>query len=237
MLNLFYNEEGLRKGALSFEKADFSRFFKADPALISIVPYFSADRLEVESFIKNIYAESYGAKIEIHYPVLMSVRDKTGTILAAVGFRPATVDPLFLEQYLEIPIEQTLSTPRGQIVEIGNLASAGGGASLFLFMALSAYLDHRGYTKGVITATRTIRKRLVNLGLNIETIGEADPERLGEEKEKWGSYYDTEPHVFVGDVHESYHILKKYFGAEYKESRPRLYPRLHYKTGEIKNAL
>ena len=57
----------------------------------------------------------------------MSVRDAGGTILAAVGFRYAKEEPLFLENYTGAPIEQVLRTPRERIAEIGNLASAGGG--------------------------------------------------------------------------------------------------------------
>jgi hypothetical protein len=102
----------------------------------------------VEAFIRAVYVRSYKADIAVSYPILMSVRDAGGTILAAVGFRYAKEEPLFLENYTGAPIEQVLRTPRERIAEIGNLASAGGGASIFLFAALASYLNFKGIDYG-----------------------------------------------------------------------------------------
>ncbi len=38
--------------------------------------------------------------------MLMSVHDAEDNILGALGFRYARDEPLFLEQYLEVPVEQ-----------------------------------------------------------------------------------------------------------------------------------
>lgn len=202
---------------------------KARPSVISIVPAFSKYRNAVEEFIKNIYAQAYDARIDVHYPVLMSVRDENGRILAATGFRPAMTDALFLEQYLNAPVEDVLKTPREQIVEIGNLASDGGGASLYLFAALAAYLDYRGFTQAVVTSTDFLERRFREMGLRPKRHAKADPALLLADGEDWGRYYGTQPHVVSGSVAHGYKRLQRQLGAEYTDCRPRLFPRLHYK--------
>ncbi len=226
---LDYCENGLLTGQLSLHGGAWMKHMAARPRTISIMPAFSEERRAVEDFIIGIYKNSYGATIGVHYPVLMSIRDEKGTILAALGFRYADRAPLFLEQYLSQPVEKVLATGRGDIVEIGNLASAGGGASLFLFAALSAYLHHRGMKYAVITGTGFIEKRLRSLGLRPRRLAAADPSRLLEKNENWGTYYDTQPHVLAGSVAHGYARLQNAMGAEYCGRTGRLFSRLHYK--------
>lgn len=229
MLNLSYNENGLQTGQLSFKKDGLLGSLRAKPSLVSIVPFSSKDRTAVEHFITRIYADAYDAKIHVHYPILMSVRDEDGQILAATGFRPAVDAPLFLEQYLKAPIQNILKTPRTQIVEIGNLASDGGGASLYLFAALAAYLNFKGFSQAVVTSTDFLERRFHQMGLRPNRHAKADPALLLSAGEDWGCYYDTQPHVISGSVAQGYRRLQRQLGAEYKDCRPRLFPRLHYK--------
>lgn len=228
MLNLRYRENGMETGRISFHKDSLLSRFKAKPSTVSIVPAFAKDRRDVENFIKTIYADAFDARIHIHYPILMSVRDECGKILAATGFRLAKDCPLFLEQYLDAPIEATLNVPRNQIVEIGNLASQGGGASLFLFAALAAYLHHNGYTQAVVTSTSFLERRFNQMGLRPRRHAKADPSLLISDDEDWGRYYDTVPNVISGAVSRGYQRLQKQLGLEYQDCRPRLFPRLHF---------
>lgn len=229
MLNLAYSENGLPTGQLSFRKDKMLSALRAKPSTVSIVPAFSKNRGAVEHFITDIYAKAYGAHIHVRYPVLMSVRDEAGQILAATGFRHAVDEPLFLEQYLDDPVEQVLQCPRAQIVEIGNLASDGGGASLYLFAALAVYLNYKGFTQAVVTSTDFLQLRFHQMGLQPKFHTKADPALLLSDGENWGTYYDTQPHVISGSVVEGYKRLQKQLGAEYTDYRPRLFPRLHYK--------
>lgn len=232
MLNLQYSENGLHTGQLSFSNTYFFGKLAARASVISILPAFAKDRETVERFITDIYAKSYGAKINIHYPVLMSVSDEEGKLLAATGFRSASDEPLFLEQYLDASVENVLSVPRSQIVEIGNLASDGGGASLYLFAALAAYLNYKGFSQAVVTSTDFLERRFKQMGLTPKRHAKANPALLLSAGEDWGSYYDTQPHVISGSVEHGYKRLQSQLGAEYHELRPRLFPRLHYKSGE-----
>lgn len=229
MLNLDYHENGLHTAQLTLGNTHLFSRFAAKPAIISIVPAFAKDRQAVEHFITDIYARSYGARIGVHYPILMSVRDQAGTILAALGFRYAAQEELFLEQYLSAPIDDILQTTRGEITEIGNLASAGGGASLFLFAALSAYLHSHGQHYAVATGTHFLEKRLRTLDLNPQQLAPANPALLLHHDEYWGSYYDTDPHVLAGDIGRGYKRLQRVLGANFTDKRPRLVPRLHYR--------
>lgn len=229
MFNLDYQEDGHSTGTLSLTEGAWMGKLDARPTVILITPSFAKDGKAVEDFITNTYADAYGAKIGVHYPVLMSVRDENGNILAALGFRYATNGPLFLEQYLSHAIEEILDTPRSAIAEIGNLASSGGGASVFLFAALSAYLDGKGQSHAVITGTNFIEKRLRALGLKPTRLAAANPDLLLRKDENWGTYYNTNPHVLAGQVGPGYLRLQKVLGATYTRNKSRLLPRLHYR--------
>lgn len=226
---LDYQENGSFTAQLRFNRKKRLNFLTIRPKVISILPAFAKEREAVEHFIMDVYAASYGARIDIHYPTLMSIQDEAGTILAAAGFRYAAEETLFLEQYLTAPVEQILNTPRNRIVEIGNMASGGGGASSFLFAALSAYLNHRSFTDAVITGTDFIEKRLRSLGLRPRRLAAADPALLRDNGENWGRYYDTNPHVLAGSIGKGYQKLQRTLGAEYTENALRLIPRLHHR--------
>ena len=69
---------------------------------------------------------------------------------AVLGFRYADQAPLFLEHYLERPVEQLLAArlkrpvDRSRLVEVGNLAVTTAGGGRWLITALTAYLSATG---------------------------------------------------------------------------------------------
>lgn len=85
-------------------------------------------RAEVERCIRQTYAQRYGALVPAFAPVLLALREG-GQVLAAAGYRRAADRPLFLESYLEAPVEQLIAAQAGcpvartQIVEVGHLAA------------------------------------------------------------------------------------------------------------------
>ena len=87
------------------------------------------DRAEVEAFIRAVYRERYGADVNQFAPVLVSLADEHGDVIAAAGYRAGDRGPLFLEQYLAAPIETYLvqepsALPeRSRLVEVGHLAA------------------------------------------------------------------------------------------------------------------
>jgi hypothetical protein len=126
-----------------------------------------------------------------------------------------------------------LNSPRSRIVEIGNLASLGGGTSMFLFAALASYLNARGVDYGVVTGTKTLEKRLHSIGLQPERLCRADPCLLHGQSEDWGSYYESEPFVMAGRIDLGYQSLQRVLGAHFVDGRPRLLPRLHFRLEPV----
>jgi hypothetical protein len=91
--------------------------------------------------------------------------DQVASSAARLGMRPAASAPeLFLEQYLDRPVEQEIAArancPVGRdgIVEICNLAADQRGASRHLFVLLTAVLAAASYRWIVFTATPQVEK-------------------------------------------------------------------------------
>lgn len=218
MYDVNYYDNGNYVGHLHLQKSAYLSRINVIPSDIIISSNTSLENCPVSHYIRTIYAEYYGANINVHYPVLLSLQNPQGDILAALGLRPASNNELFLEQYLEGKIESYIPTKRHQIVEIGNLASNSQGASLLLFTALSAYLSERNYTHAVITGTNSLEKKLDRMGLALQRIASADPRLLSYKNEHWGSYYETNPQVLVGSIAKGYTRLKQILNAEYYSS-------------------
>lgn len=232
-MKLSYQENNINTANLYLSAARVARISPLTPSVVSITNLFTPERQRVEMFIKNIYKHSYKADIRVDYPVLMSVRNDENDILATVGFRYAEHEPLFLEQYTKEPIENCLKTNRNKIVEIGNLASAGQGASIFLFAALASYLNYQDIKFASITGTDFLHSYFKRIGLNPQKICDADISSINQSNQSWGTYYDTQPRVLAGSVPHAIKKLQRALGAEFELNMPPLYSRLHHK-GEKK---
>jgi len=95
-------------------------------------------RAELKDYIARRYARRHQAAIEHFLPNLLALKNGQ-RIHAALGLSSARNQTLFLESYLDKPIEQAISqqlcTPvdRTKVVEIGNLAASQRAASTLLF--------------------------------------------------------------------------------------------------------
>jgi len=132
--------------------------------------------------------------------------ERNEEIIAATGWRPASSETLFLERYLDMPIEQAMAeladqpVQRERIAEVGNLAGEKPGSSLQVVVELSAHLNRLGYEWVVFTATSELIRIFTRLGLPLLALAPADPARLGDEAAGWGSYYDNNPIVVAGRI-------------------------------------
>lgn len=162
-------------------------------------------RPEAESFIRKVFAEHYGAEVTNFAPNLMLL-EHDRQIVAAAGWRSAATDTLFLESYLDMPIEAAMAkladqpVQRDRIVEVGNLAAERNGSSLHVILNLAEHLDRQGYEWVVFTATSELIGIFSRLGLPLLALAPADPRRLGEAAKCWGSYYDTQPVIVAGRI-------------------------------------
>jgi len=233
MLMLQYHENNLDTAKLFLRDRRGSEVRTQDQYIINITGFFDLERQSVENFIKATYEKNYAANIQVDYPFLMSVRNKKGEVLAALGFRYAGNTSLFLEHYTDRPIESILCCPRDEIVEIGNLASAGQGALNLLFAALASYLKNRNICYAAITGTDALHRHFKKMGFAPSKICDADLSAVLEEGQQWGSYYATQPRVLVGSLETAVKRFKSLLGADFIDCRPRLFPRFHYKKSEV----
>jgi hypothetical protein len=177
----------------------------------------SVEKAEVDEYVKQRFAKVYGATVNTFEPYILSTSNDKG-ISATIGFQPAaTKKPLFLENYLTSTVEEALSIAlkqnikRQQIVEVGNLSSSDkGGASRILFILSVAILHRAGFKWVTFTATNQVQRLLGKLDLTTVSICEADPAKLAERGESWGSYYADKPQVVVGNLSDAIEQLKRH---------------------------
>lgn len=162
------------------------------------------ERAELERFIRQVFHRAYGASIRQFMPQLMSLRDAGGRLLAVCGLRNAASGRLFLETYLDAPVENVISERtrdevlRGDIVEIGNLAVAEPGIAPHLLASVSGYLHGTDTRWAVFTAIPVLRNSLARLNMPLEVLADASLQRIvPAERPEWGSYYDKNPQVMA----------------------------------------
>jgi len=164
----------------------------------------AAERAELEQFIRIVFRRAYGATIRHFMPQLMSLRDSGGKLLAVCGLRNAGSEALFLETYLDAPVESLIAQHAAQevvredIVEVGNLAVAEPGIAPHLLASVSHYLHGTGTQWAVFTAIPVLRNSLARLNMQLEVLADASLERIvPKERPEWGSYYDKNPQVMA----------------------------------------
>jgi hypothetical protein len=136
-------------------------------------------------------------------PTLLALEGRRGRACGVVGFRNAAAEPLFLERYLDRPVELAVAEHVGQpvmrstIVEVGNLASLSCRAACQLVAALPRVLLADGNQWIVFTATSAVRGMLARFRAPVIELASATRDRL-EDGEEWGRYYDNDPRVVAG---------------------------------------
>lgn len=179
-----------------------------------LIEHVGSDRAAVETFISQCFSDNFGCRIEGFMPRLFSVRNRDGEMYGAFGLRSANHN-LFLEQYLDMPIEKTIATRIGKrverrtIIEVGHFSGAFPGAVRAMIGLLTERLHREGFEWVVFTGTTNLRNAFFRLGLSPVDVQAATLERLpAEERAAWGSYYDHAPHVLVGNIQEGYQAMQ-----------------------------
>ena len=198
-------DDGSVVGRLRFS-ADWIRGFAAEPlSTVSVYRQESPGRRRIENYLERAYGRVFDGRIGQHFPNLVGLQNRRGEVTAALGFRLAGQDKPYLERYLDEPVEtavgRALGEPvdRDRIVEVGNLAAHGQGASLVLFLAAANHLQQLGCSHAVATATRQLRRSFARVGFSTSLLGRADAARAGESAH-WGTYYHRDPEVVAGSI-------------------------------------
>jgi hypothetical protein len=169
----------------------------------------SHERAELEAFVGDAFARKHDATVTSFMPTLLSFRDHAGMLRGAVGLRSAGDEALYLENYLDRPIESAIEFATGHrvhrqnVVEVGNLASANCRAAVKMVALLPAHLLARDFRWIVFTATSVVREILLGFGAPLVELARAESARVARTPDRWGRYYETDPRVFAGFLPDS----------------------------------
>lgn len=191
------------------------------PDLSAALEVDFADRYEpargvLEQFVRASFEAAWGARLEQLMPRLMSVRTPRDGLIAVCGLRDPRYNSLYLEHYLDLPVESALERAAGEpvsrnaLMEVGNLAVARPGHARFLIAALTGHLHETGRQWAVFTAVPALRNAFARLGIDLVTLC---PARIGRlpprERAQWGRYYDSKPLVMAASVAHSRSALRR----------------------------
>lgn len=169
----------------------------------------SPGRQELEAFVARAFSATHDAHIESFMPELVSFSDSQGRIKAVAGLREAVRERLFLEQYLELPVESAIASvtgtapARAEIVEVGSLAAHSRWDAMRAATLLPGLLLARDFRWIVFTATAAVQQILKGLGAPLAELARAESHRLSGGADCWGRYYATDPRVFAGHLPDS----------------------------------
>ncbi len=172
-------------------------------------------------FTRDQYHLRFQCELRDFYPNTISLYEMD-ELVAVAGYRGAGSAPLFLERYLDLPIEtciqNTFATPtkRHEIVELGGFAALNRKAAFRLMASVAPVLKKLGFKVLACTANKPIQNCLTRLGLNPAFISEATAKDAKSSASNWGSYYTGQPRVLAGNITAGIYKLK-----EFEEQRDR----------------
>lgn len=163
---------------------------------------YTEGRKPLEKFISKVFKRVYNAELKFFHQNLLTVQSEG--IEGAIGFSSCE-NAIFLEQYLDLPIEEEIyrlsmiKTGRHNIAEVGNLAAIRNGSGAKLMIAMTECLLLYGYKFATFTGTNQIFSIFNKLGYTPMIITCAEKEKVSNSN-AWGSYYEYSPRVAVADL-------------------------------------
>lgn len=181
---------------------------------IEAVAHGDAARNELERYVGAAFEARHGAVVHSFMPTLLAFRDRAGALRGVAGVRGAHEERLYLEQYLDRPVELALAdalhaqgvtrVARQQIAEVGNLAGASCRAAVRMVAHIPAWLMSQRFDWIVFTATNSLRQVLAGLDAPLVELARADRSRVAAtSRDEWGRYYDTDPRVYAGRLRDA----------------------------------
>jgi hypothetical protein len=158
-------------------------------------------RSVVETFIRNVYAAEYGARLQTFPSRLFALVNERAEIICAAGVR-LQEDGFFSEFYLNSPIEQALGAAsrrtitRSEIFEVTTFASRAPRATMQLIRSLGLFGEQNGFAWSFFTLTRRLHRLVDRLGHPLTHLADADYRRIPDHQ-RWGTYYASQPKVFA----------------------------------------
>lgn len=162
--------------------------------------------MALQAYIQAAYSHEFDARIPHFLPCLLGLYRADGILVGACGLKLASTECLYLEQYLDHPIEAAIETRLGvrarrdRIVEVGNLACSEPGNARLMFAALCRLLCDNALDYVVFTGTAKLRNSFHRLHLTPVELAPAQADKVGDDASAWGAYYHCQPKVMVGDL-------------------------------------
>jgi hypothetical protein len=181
------------------------------PGTFELRESHGSERTRTEHFIAERYRRDFGARIEAFMPRLFSLCEGgrgnfNAPVEGALGLRSAH-GRLFVEQYLDVPIEQAIFAVTGErverasIVEVGHFAGLRPGTMRTMIVLLADRLHHEDAGWVAFAGTRALRNAFLRMNLTPIPLCAASAERLPQKvRDAWGTYYRNDPWVYVGPV-------------------------------------
>ncbi|MEX0943781.1 MAG: thermostable hemolysin [Pseudomonadales bacterium] len=188
-------------------------------SLFRIAAPGTSDHILAQNLVAEEYRRHFGSAVS--HPLAYSLNlHQDDELVGCMGFSPALDDTLFLEQYLDEPIESMIAaTMRGgaavfreEIVEIGSFAVRRRQYALPLMIEMAQAMLARGFTTAVCTATGPVAGCLGKLGIAHVRLARADASRIPDANQ-WGSYYALDPVVLGGDIAAGVQSIKGHYDA------------------------
>ena len=170
-------------------------------------------RDELERYVRAAFFAKHGATVRSFMPTLLAFRDRAGALGGVAGMRGADEGRLYLEQYLDRPVEDALTVAlaargvaqvsRHEIAEVGHLAGANCRAAVRMVAQIPAYLVSRRYAWIVFTATSALRGILARFDAPLVELARAEGACVAGTHDDWGRYYATDPRVYAGCLRDA----------------------------------
>jgi hypothetical protein len=158
-------------------------------------------RSVAESFIREVYADEYGAELREFPSRIFALLSETDEIACAAGVRLQD-DGFFSEHYMDVPVEKALGAAstrrilRDEIFEVTTLASRAPHATAGFIESVGNFGEANGFVWSFFTLTRRLYRLVDRLGHPLTHLADADYRRIPDH-ERWGTYYASEPKVFA----------------------------------------
>ena len=171
----------------------------------SVVDHDSGERASLEARIRSGFGMHFDACIAGFMPRFAFYRHVSGAT-GVIGIRRASNEPLFLESYLNTPVESIISdatgasVSRNRIAEVGQFVVDDRDIVTSFFRDLVPFLLDNGYDWVCFTGTDRIRALLARVGFHGLPIARAEAARARDTGDRWGRYYDFDPVVILGKL-------------------------------------
>lgn len=177
--------------------------------------------LETQSMelVRRSFLNAHGVRARPGFSDLLHVT-RADAPRAVLGYRRAGTGPLFLERYLDAPIETFVSAalgrpvPRGDVIEIGSLAADDAFALVSLWATAANDLG-ADCEVAVATLTEPLRRMFARIGVPLHVLGRATADRM-DDPEAWGRYYESDPMVCAGLIAEGQRAIAAYLASRRK---------------------